>query len=113
MDLCKESKDRYGLKGSTNISVEELVVIFLMILEHDFENRMVQQRFQHSRETVSRYFTHVLNDVLKMIEILLTHLINSSRMFFIKFMMIIISGLKNCIGVINGTYVVVKISLSK
>lgn len=66
IDLCKELKVKYGLKGSRSIYVEELVAMFLMILGHEFGNQVIRERFQHSREKASRYFTHILNVVLKM-----------------------------------------------
>ena len=36
------------------------MAMFLNTLSHEFGNRIVQERFQHSGEIVSRHFTHVL-----------------------------------------------------
>jgi hypothetical protein len=42
------------------------VATFLNTLGHGFGNRIVQERFQHSGETVSRHFTCVLMAVSRM-----------------------------------------------
>jgi hypothetical protein len=64
--LCKELKEIYNLKGTRKLTVEEFVVIFLNILGHGFGNKIVQEMFQHSGETVSRHFTRVLMAVSRM-----------------------------------------------
>jgi predicted chitinase len=64
--LCKELKERYYLKGTRKLTVEELVAMFLNTLGHEFGNRIMQEMFQHSRETVSRHFTCVLIVISKM-----------------------------------------------
>jgi hypothetical protein len=43
--------------------VEEMVAMFLVIVGHGVGNRMIQERFQHSGETVSRHFHRVLHGV--------------------------------------------------
>jgi hypothetical protein len=53
----------YGLKHSRRISVIEKVDMFLYTLVLGVSNREVQERFQHSGETVSRYFNEVLRSV--------------------------------------------------
>ncbi|XP_038973723.1 protein ALP1-like isoform X1 [Phoenix dactylifera] len=115
INLCMELKIKYGLKASRYIPVEELVSMFLMILGHGFGNRMVQERFQHSGETVSRYFTHVLNAVLRMSKDIISPLdkefknipskIRDDHRWWPYF--------KDCIGAIDGTHIPVKISPSK
>jgi hypothetical protein len=64
--LCKELKERYHLKGTRKLTVEELVVMFLNTLGYGFMNRIVQERFQHSGKTVSKHFTCVLIAVSRM-----------------------------------------------
>ncbi|KAK9270065.1 hypothetical protein L1049_025638 [Liquidambar formosana] len=59
-ELCDTLKG-YGLKSTRGIPVEEAVGMFLMTLGHGIGNRMIQERFQHSGETVSRQFSNVLN----------------------------------------------------
>jgi hypothetical protein len=64
--LCKELKEMYHLRGIRKLTVEELVAMFLSTLGHGFGNRIVQERFQHSGETVSKHFTRVLMAVSRM-----------------------------------------------
>jgi hypothetical protein len=82
--LCKELNERYHLRGTRKLTVEELVAMFLSTLGHGFGNRILQERVQHSGEMVSRYFTCVLMAIL---EWRLTLLIGSLRMFQTKFVM--------------------------
>jgi hypothetical protein len=39
--LCKELKEKYHLRGTKKLTVEELVVMFLNTLGHEFGNRIV------------------------------------------------------------------------
>jgi hypothetical protein len=64
--LCIELKERYHLRDIRKFTVEELVAMFLNTLGHGFKNRIVQERFQYSRETISRHFTRVLMAVSRM-----------------------------------------------
>ena len=50
----------YGLQHSRNIRLETLVAICLLIFGHRTSNRMVQEIFQHSGETISRYFEKMI-----------------------------------------------------
>jgi len=58
--FCFHLETQYGLKPSRRISVIEKVGMFLYTLALGASNREVQERFQHSGETVSRYFNVVL-----------------------------------------------------
>ncbi|XP_075074562.1 uncharacterized protein LOC142162145 [Nicotiana tabacum] len=64
--FCKTLNEQYGLESTRNIIVEEMVVMFLMMVGHGVGNRMIQERFQHFGETVSRYFHQVLLACLKL-----------------------------------------------
>lgn len=57
--LCIELVE-HGLKGSKRMGVQEMVTMFVHMLGHWVGNRNIQERFQHSAETVSRHFHHVL-----------------------------------------------------
>jgi hypothetical protein len=113
--LCKELKEKYHLRGTRKLTVEELVAMFLSTLGHGFGNRIVQERFQHSGETVSRHFTRVLMAVSRMaIDIInpidrefknVPRKIRDDERYWPYF--------KNCIGAIDGTHIPVKISPSK
>ncbi|TXG46933.1 hypothetical protein EZV62_026227 [Acer yangbiense] len=54
--LCNDLETNYGLRGSRRMSVIEILGIFLHILGHGVGNRLVQERFQHSGETVRKYY---------------------------------------------------------
>ncbi|XP_050897585.1 uncharacterized protein LOC127104449 [Lathyrus oleraceus] len=56
----------HGLKSSKRMGVEEMVAMFLVVVGHGVGNRMIQERFQHSGETVSRHFHRVLRACLKL-----------------------------------------------
>ncbi|KAJ8752292.1 hypothetical protein K2173_003928 [Erythroxylum novogranatense] len=64
--LCKLLNESYGLKKGTEVTIEEAVAMFLITLGHGLCNRMVQERFQHSGETISRWFGIVLEVVSRM-----------------------------------------------
>jgi hypothetical protein len=61
--LSFELETMYGLKPSRQMSVIEKVGMFLYTLALGASNREVQERFQHSGETVSRNFNEVLRSV--------------------------------------------------
>lgn len=64
--LCNDLHDNYGLRGSKNICHSEILGMFVHMLGHGVGNRLAQERFQHSGETVSRYFGIVLDSVCRM-----------------------------------------------
>jgi len=53
----------YRLKHSRRMIVIEKVDMFLYTLVLEASNREVQERFEHSSETVSKYFNEVLRSV--------------------------------------------------
>ncbi|XP_054788932.1 uncharacterized protein LOC129294533 [Prosopis cineraria] len=57
--LCNELT-WYGLKDTRRMRVQEMVAIFLNTIGHGLGNRMAQERFQHSGETIHRHFHEVL-----------------------------------------------------
>jgi len=57
--MCVDLETLYGLKHSRKMSVMDKVDMFLYTLVLGASNREVQERFQHSGETVSRYFNEV------------------------------------------------------
>lgn len=56
----------HGLQATKGMGIEEMVGMFLNLLGHGEGNRMMQERFQHSGETVSRHFHRVLVACLKL-----------------------------------------------
>ena len=61
--LCMDLETKYGLRASSRMSILEKVGIFVYTLSKGASNRDVQERFQHSGETVSRIFKEVLDAV--------------------------------------------------
>ena len=49
-----------ALEDTIHVSANEQVMIFLFIVGHSGSNRLASERFQHSGETISRYYNLVL-----------------------------------------------------
>ena len=60
-----------GLTRTRNVSIEEMVAMFLSVISHDIKNRPVKFSFIRSGETVSKYFNAVLLAVLRLRRLLL------------------------------------------
>ncbi|XP_071727634.1 uncharacterized protein [Rutidosis leptorrhynchoides] len=82
---------RYGVKLTHNVSIEESVGIFLLILAHRCGNRLAQETFNHSGETIHRHFHMILKAVLK----LSGDIIKPNTRY----------NEEDCIGAIDGTHV--------
>nr|XP_034902955.1 protein ALP1-like [Populus alba] len=107
LSLCSDLETTYGLKPSRRMSVIEKVAIFLYTIALGASNREVQERFQHSGETISRCIKEVLAavclfavDVIKPDD---PSFSNTPREIAMnpKYM----PHFKNCIGAIDGTHV--------
>ncbi|KAK2646379.1 hypothetical protein Ddye_021574 [Dipteronia dyeriana] len=61
LKLCVDLEAKYGLKGLINMNSIEILGMCLHILGHGVGNRLAQERFQHSGETMSRYFSQMLD----------------------------------------------------
>ncbi|KAJ9145635.1 hypothetical protein P3X46_027997 [Hevea brasiliensis] len=85
--LCLDLECHYKLKCSKKMTILEKVGMFLYVLALGASNRQVQERFQHSGETVSRNF----HEVLKAMLCLSIDMIKSTDL--------------DCIGAIDGTHV--------
>ena len=51
---------QYGYYGTRSVCMEESLAMILMVLGHAEGNRMVQESFQHSGETVHRHVAMVI-----------------------------------------------------
>ncbi|WCJ30585.1 hypothetical protein M5689_012134 [Euphorbia peplus] len=101
--LCGTLRQRGVLRDSSGIRIEEQLAIFLNVIGHNERNRVIQERFHHSGETISRHF----NNVLKAIKSLSRELLQPpptttppeilSNRFYPYF--------KDCIGVIDGMHI--------
>lgn len=61
--LCDILRQRCMLRDTADVMIEEQLAIFLSIVGHNERNRVIQERFQHSGETISRYFKIVLKAI--------------------------------------------------
>lgn len=59
-------QENTNLKASKHIGVPEKLAIFVETIGRGTTNRGVQERFQHSGDTVSRYFHEVLDALVQM-----------------------------------------------
>ncbi|KAL8110482.1 hypothetical protein AgCh_026265 [Apium graveolens] len=64
--LCHLLEFKGGLVTTKQVTVKEVVALFLHILAHDLKNRTIQAIFACSGETVSRQFHIVLGSLLKL-----------------------------------------------
>ncbi|XP_051117938.1 uncharacterized protein LOC127242440 isoform X2 [Andrographis paniculata] len=53
-------RHRAMLRDTPGVMIEEQLAIFLNVVGHNERNRVIQERFQHSGETISRHFNNVL-----------------------------------------------------
>ncbi|XP_060200116.1 uncharacterized protein LOC132628348 [Lycium barbarum] len=104
LQLVDEMKIRGLLTDSRTLRVEEQLAIFLFTLAHNERNRVVQNRFQHSGEIISRYFNkclkaclHLGKQYVKQAGRSIPQEISSNPLFYPWF--------KDCIGVIDGTHI--------
>ena len=63
--LCHLLTTRGQLKRTRNMSVEEMVAIFLHVLAHHVKNRVVGFNFKRSGRTISKYFHECLKAVIR------------------------------------------------
>lgn len=69
--LCELVRDIGGLSDTKNMTLEEIVAIFLYTIAHHKKNRVVSSYFYRSGETVSRQFHLCLKAILKLHVVLL------------------------------------------
>ncbi|XP_062100934.1 uncharacterized protein LOC133806867 [Humulus lupulus] len=62
--LCNHFRQREWIKDSKHVSVEEKIAIFLIIIAHNERFIVMKQRFQHSSQTVHKYFHEVLEAMM-------------------------------------------------
>ena len=58
--LCNTLHTRYGYDDTKRVFLEELVTMTLVLLGNVMGNRMMQDRFQHSSETMHRHVATVV-----------------------------------------------------
>ena len=109
--LCSELQSKGGLVSTRFTTVEEQVSMFLWTVARGASNRDVQEQFQHSGETVSRYFHLVLHAINQLVpeyiklptsDSEIPTAITSNPQFYNFF--------NNCIGAFDGTHIAAKVS---
>jgi hypothetical protein len=58
--------DSNSLTNGRDVSVDEQLAIFMFCLSTNASNRSIQEQFQHSGETISRYFNLVLEAIVSL-----------------------------------------------
>ncbi|XP_038715078.1 uncharacterized protein LOC120008776 [Tripterygium wilfordii] len=66
VDLCNVLTTKYGLVTTRELGAKEIVAIFVYIVAQGVGNRTMQDRFQHSGETIHRHFHSVLESLYRM-----------------------------------------------
>uniref|UniRef100_A0A803KZ00 Transposase n=2 Tax=Chenopodium quinoa TaxID=63459 RepID=A0A803KZ00_CHEQI len=103
--LCEMISDIGGLRGTRNMSLQEIVAMFLYTLSHHKKNRSIGNYFYRSGESVSRQFNLCLLAVLKLHHHLLkkptpiTEDCEDSRW----------KCFQNCLGALDGTFIKVHV----
>ena len=64
--LVHKLREKKLLGDSKEVSLEEKVAIFLYAIAKNASNQTLQDRFQHSPETISRHFGAVLDAITKL-----------------------------------------------
>ena len=62
--LCALFRVQYSLKDSKHVSVEEKMAMFLMIIGHNQRYVVIKRRFQHSKQTIHKFFYEVLDKMM-------------------------------------------------
>ena len=65
-NLCAILRERCGMHDTLNVSVEEKVAIFLLIVGHGTKMRIIRSTYGWSLEPISRHFNEVLRGVLSL-----------------------------------------------
>uniref|UniRef100_A0A803LQD3 25S rRNA (uridine-N(3))-methyltransferase BMT5-like domain-containing protein n=1 Tax=Chenopodium quinoa TaxID=63459 RepID=A0A803LQD3_CHEQI len=103
--LCEMISDIGGLRGTRNMSLQEIVAMFLYTLSHHKKNRSIGHYFYRSGESVIRQFNLCLLAVLKLHHHLLkkptpiTEDCEDSRW----------KCFQNCLGALDGTFIKVHV----
>ncbi|KAL6661754.1 hypothetical protein ACP70R_001138 [Stipagrostis hirtigluma subsp. patula] len=106
--LCSLVTEIGGLRATRNVSVEEMVAMFLHVLAHGEKSRSMRIDFQRSQETISRHFNNVLAAVLKLSRVLL----KTPQPIPENYKGGRWKWFKNCLGALDGTYIKVRVPVA-
>jgi len=110
MNFCDTLKHKGLLTDGKKVSVEEGVAMFLMIIGHTTRYSIIGDRFQHSNNTIHKWFKRVLRAVC----LLGTEIISPTNqngpheLLLRKY-----PFFKDCIGAIDGTHVAAWVPTSR
>ncbi|KAK8923882.1 hypothetical protein KSP39_PZI019369 [Platanthera zijinensis] len=115
VDLLQQLVESHGLKGSRSTTAREVLAITINIMAHNMSMRECMERFQHSTETISRYFSRCLTAIIKLSQNLIApvdgqftntpaKILNDDRYM---------PYFKDCIGAIDGTHVDARIPVDE
>ncbi|XP_052619593.1 uncharacterized protein LOC128125970 [Lactuca sativa] len=62
--LCAHFRANYSLKDSKHVSVEEKMTMFFMMIGHNQRYVIIKRRFQHSKQTIHKFFYEVLDKMM-------------------------------------------------
>ncbi|KAM3231881.1 hypothetical protein P3L10_017240 [Capsicum annuum] len=105
IDLPHDLTEKYGLKATCGISTHKMLGMFFMVCAHGAENRMIQEIFQHSGETVHRHFHSMLNVVCNLAIIRPRLNYNDGVEAHKSCNERYLPFFKDCIGALDGTHV--------
>ena len=108
--LCSELAGKCWLEASKYITVEEKVGMFLWTMAHSASNRAVQERLQHSGETVSRCFHQVLQAITRLVPKYIRLPVTSEIPIAITSNPKFYSFFNDCVGALDGTHIAAKVS---
>jgi hypothetical protein len=104
--LCHWTRSKGLLADSTrSISVEEQIAMFLAVVTRNESNRAIQERFQHSGETVHRYFYAVLRALVRLHEEMVLLPLPTVTPWEIKRKTRFWPYFKDCIGALDGSHI--------
>jgi hypothetical protein len=113
LDLCDWASKTGLLKDDRHISIQEQLAMFMQIVGCNKSNREIQERVQHSGQTVSRHFRNVLRALEQLADDMIRlpkanaipPEISSSSKFFLYF--------KDAIDAADGTHILLKVPLEE
>ncbi|XP_054791782.1 uncharacterized protein LOC129297471 isoform X1 [Prosopis cineraria] len=109
--LCQMLDSIGGLKPINNVAVDEQVAICVHILAHPVKDRVIRFNIGRSGETVSRYFSLVLNAIMELYEELskkpepVPEDSTDEKWKWFKFF-------QHCLGAVDCAYIKVKVPLA-
>ncbi|CAH9110733.1 unnamed protein product [Cuscuta epithymum] len=106
--LCEELK-RTATKDSKYLSVQEQLAIFLLIISHNGRQRYAADRFQHSTDTISKYFRKILFVICSISKHIITPPSFDDTPPEIKNNPKYYPFFKKCVGAIDGTHISARI----